>query len=198
MSMEIGATTAGNRSMRESRPCTTAERIPVGTKVLFWEAGDPDVFGGEEVEFWEGRMRLATLTSRSPSPEISVPEPTWAALLSELETPNVNVRGTLRGRVFGRAEVVYTAASSGSAFLGLDYSVEYFDYSDDGRTVLNGTEMGVSQLAAGSGPWQVALAVSGCVDGRLDADAMLDARGPGSGTITSELDGETFVGPPDP
>ena len=55
--------------------------------MLFWEAGDPNVFGGDEVEFWEGRIRLATLTSRSPSPapEISVPEPTCATLLSELD-----------------------------------------------------------------------------------------------------------------
>lgn len=173
---------------------------PDGTKVLFWEAGDPDVFGGDEVEFWEGRIRLATLTSRSPSPapEISVPEPTWATLLSELETPDVMVEGTLAGRVFGHAAVVYTASSSSNAFLGLDYSVEYFNYSDDGRTVLNGTEMGMSHLASGPGPWQVDLTVSGCVDGQLDADAMLDGRGPGNGTITSELDGETFVGPPDP
>ena len=173
---------------------------PDGTKVLFWEAGDPDVFGGDEVEFWEGRIRLATLTSRSPSPapEISVPEPTWATLLSELETPDVMVEGTLAGRVFGHAAVVYTASSSSNAFLGLDYSIEYFNYSDDGRTVLNGTEMGMSHLASGPGPWQVDLTVSGCVDGQLDADAMLDGRGPGNGTITSELDGETFVGPPDP
>jgi len=83
---------------------------------------------------WYVVMSTRGVSSPSPAPEISVPEPTWATLLSELETPNVMVEGTLAGRVFGHAEVVYTASSSSNAFLGLDYSVEYFNYSDDGRT----------------------------------------------------------------
>ena len=156
--------------------------------------------GGPSTEFWFGRIRIAHLESRKPkrSGQPHTPEAPWAPLIETFEAPNYAISGILPGAVWGHADVSYAPILPfpGFAFLGFRASVEYFDYSDDGRIVLNGTELSCHvQL---QGPWQASVDVSGCSQGSLEADLQLQFFAPAQGNIVSELDGERFEGVPNP
>ena len=164
---------------------------PDGTKLAFFEQLDPDL--GMPAT----RLRVATFTSRSPAPPIPTvtsPDPIWAVPLQDLTGPAEDTAGTLLGAVSGRAEVDFHLMTAPGSANG-NVLVEYFDYSDDGRSILNGTE---AATAAGLNvEWDADVQLSGCRQGFLAADASFVVQpASGTGTIASEVDGKLVVGLP--
>jgi len=143
------------------------------------------------------RLKLATFTSRAPAtplPIVPSPEPTWAAPLSEALSPSESTTGTLPGPVSGRADVVFEMELAPLSAT-VDIQVEYFDYSADGCSFLNGTE---SAMVVGLDyTWTADLEVTGCHQGFLRANVEGFAfPASATGTIDTEYDGASREGLP--
>jgi hypothetical protein len=165
---------------------------PEGTHVVFWErrraaeAGEPD-----------SRIRIVRLPARSrdrrsvvatPSPDWAPARDQWAGVASRQV-----VGQEVRGRYGGRAVLTYTGTFAAGAWRAV-----YHDFSDDGRSVLNGEEAVETPLVFGVSRYSADLDLSGPVGGYMRARLDFGTGGRASGEIESALGGRTIRGLPDP
>jgi hypothetical protein len=162
---------------------------PTSTHGVFWEQKDPrQEKAGEQ----RGRLRMIRFTSRKPSkPLVPVsPDIKWATDLKDIKWPATVVpeQGTLKGYISGYAEISTQRPAAGGS--GEPRRViKYFNFSDDGLVVLNGTEsttFGGSMM--GDVSWDADINVSGKRIGFLKAqNVKLSITSKSSGTIQAEL-----------
>ncbi len=113
---------------------------PTSTHGVFWEQLDPKVQkpGGKE-----GRLRMIRFTSRKPTKPLEpfTPDMKWAIDLKDIKwsLPVMPEEGILKGYVSGYAEISTQKPASGSQEEPRR-AIKYFNFSDDGEYVLNGTE----------------------------------------------------------
>ncbi|MCB0876968.1 MAG: hypothetical protein KDB46_12315 [Solirubrobacterales bacterium] len=165
---------------------------PDGTRLLFWEARS-DATGEEDPV---GRITIARFPARSPAEHTAAPTPApkWAPRRDDYAGYHSNT-GTfvVQGADSGTA----TVTIAGSFFAGTE-SVTYEDYSDDGRTFLDGTESVDEPSILGSLQWNADLRVSGAHRGVLKSDLEFVTGGLATGTILSRLDGRERTSLPPP
>jgi len=162
---------------------------PDGTRIVFLEQLNPDLGTPTTV------MRVVTLTSRSPTvplPIVPSPEPTWALPLEDLTGLSEDTTGTLLGAVSGQANVSFQLTNAPFTSNG-DVQIEYVDYSNDGRAILNGTEL--ANAAGLNVEWDADVRLSGCDQGFLAADvSFVTFPASATGTIASEVGGKLVEG----
>lgn len=164
------------------------------TRIVFWEQKDPELLAlGEQ----HGRLRLLEFTSLSPTTPLVpfTPDPTWAQPLDEnFVPPEYAQEGTVAGAVSGYAEVSYYENSTDPGGMAINghIDVTYVNYSEDGKSVLNGTENVDYSLASGT-TWDADVTVTGCNQGSFKTtDVTLFVQSIGSGTIRAELNGRVI------
>jgi hypothetical protein len=143
---------------------------PTSTHGIFWEQLDPKEQkpGGRE-----GRLRMIRFTSRKPTKPLTAftPEMKWATDLKDIQWPYTKTpeQGTLKGYASGYAEISTEKADS-STSTEARRVIKYFNFSDDGITVLNGTESTTLGGTFGSAiSWDADIKVSGKRTGFLKA-----------------------------
>jgi len=143
---------------------------PTSTHGVFWEQKDPkQTKSGEQ----KGRLRMIRFTSRKPTKPLSpfTPDMKWATDLKEIKWSDTKTpeQGTLKGFVSGYAEISTLKTDSVSANESRRV-IKYFNFSDDGEYVLNGTES--ATLGGNFGTpvsWDADIKVSGKNTGFLKA-----------------------------
>ncbi len=162
---------------------------PSSTRIVFWEQRDPALVEEGAIQ---GRLRILTFTSRSPTVPVApfTPDASWAQSLDEnLVVPELAMEGTVLGAASGYAEISFdeNPEETGGIVLNGFLDVTYVDYSDDGRHVLNGSENVDYSLVNGAN-WDADVTVSGCTPGSFTAESvLLFARDIGSGVVRAEL-----------
>lgn len=198
---------------------------PDGTRIVFWQALVlPPSCGGVNplpcpISTAQGgrtyRLLLARLTARqpdAPAPVFPVPDTIpWATPWppgTAFPVPHSLNPGiyTLRGKASGVAEVALIANPSGSG-LGT-VSVNYTDYSDDGRHIINGCEevtvtVTPPEVWKNKIDWYSDLVGTGIVNAtkktspggfHLEIDAVINIFN-ANGTLTTTIDGVTYTQP---
>jgi hypothetical protein len=162
---------------------------PTSTHGVFWEQLDPkrQKAGGSE-----GRLRMIRFTSRKPTTPLlpSSPDMKWATDLKEIKWPESMTPkdGTLKGYKAGYAEISIQKPASGSVAQPRRV-IKYVNFSDDGITILNGSE---SSTFGGTferpTSWDANIQVSGKRKGFLKAQNVnFQITKMSSGTIQAEL-----------
>jgi len=162
---------------------------PTSTHGVFWEQLDPkkQTQGGKE-----GRLRMIRFTSRKPTAPLVpfTPDMKWATDLKDIKWPESNTpeQGKLKGYISGYAEISTKKPAQGSKEESRRV-IKYFNFSDDGLTILNGSES--TTLGNGFGQdvcWDADIKVSGKREGLLKAqDVKFRITKMSSGTIQAEL-----------
>lgn len=159
------------------------------THGVFWEQLDPkkQKAGGQQ-----GRLRMIRFSSRKPTKPLTpfTPDMKWATDLKNTKWPTSNTpeQGTLRGYKSGYAEISMQKPDARSKEEPRRI-IKYFDFSDDGVTILNGNE----STTLGSGfssevSWNADIKVSGKRTGFLKAqNVIFRITKMSSGTIDAEL-----------
>jgi hypothetical protein len=162
---------------------------PTSTHGVFWEQLDPKK---QKVGGQEGRLRMIRFTSRKSSTPLVpfTPEMKWATNLKDIKWPESTTpeQGTLKGYVSGYAEINTEKPTPGSQEEQRRV-IKYFNFSDDGIYVLNGSE---STTFGGSFTreisWDADIKVSGKRKGFLKAqNVKFRTTKMSSGTIQAEL-----------
>jgi len=162
---------------------------PTSTHGVFWEQKDPKQ---EKPGEQRGRLRMIRFTSRQPTTPLVpfTPNMKWATDLKDIKWPETTVpeQGTLKGYISGYAEISTQRPASGSSEQPRRI-IKYFNFSDDGSIVLNGTEsttFGGSFLREVS--WDADIKVSGKRKGFLKAqNVKFRVTSKSSGTIQAKL-----------
>lgn len=97
----------------------------------------------------------------------------------------------LKGKKSGTATIQYLGAYA----IG-SYAVAYKNYSDDGKTFIDGTERIVVPYAAASAEWSADLTSKGERSGYLKGNITIGAQNKYSGEVTSEINGKRYSGIP--
>ena len=154
-------------------------------------AGSAEIF---EARWLISGARIATLTSRSPvvSPVLPQPMPSlaWAPALPGYVPPASPEPASRDGAFSGRADVVYAP--------GTPHHVEirYHGYSDDGRTILDGTEVAdYTPGLLGSSTYAADVTQHGCKQGFLRASGVGISISSLTGRTTSSVDGNVLTSP---
>lgn len=160
------------------------------TKGVFWEQKDHWLLKeGEQL----GRLRLIKFTSRKPTAPLSVytPDLEWAPKLENLKPMNMNIpsAGKLLGKVAGYANISIDSTDAKEPM----FKIEYFNFTDDGEYVLNGSERrnleSSKDIFSRNSRWDADIKVSGKHTGFLKAeDVRFYATKIGSGKIKAALD----------
>lgn len=115
------------------------------------------------------RLQRATFTSRAPTTPLTplTPEATWAQTFDQpggpQYPPTYEASGRVNGQVSGFATLSYTNAEGATLPSNGFVTVEYSNYSDDGRVFLNGAEEMVADLFGPNGTsWDADLKGHGC------------------------------------
>jgi hypothetical protein len=144
------------------------------------------------------RIRIASLTSRAPVPPeawvplVPTPEPSWAIPYADWRVPNTLGDRVVRGRASGTATVHNEMGSAAQGYLW----VEYENYSDDGRDVIDGWEWLDIPLILSGANYEVDLALSGERAGSMQGAIAYDFVGDvAPGEVVSTLDGRVLTGP---
>jgi len=162
---------------------------PTSTHGVFWEQKDPKQ---EKPDEQRGRLRMIRFTSRKPSTPLVpfTPDMNWATDLKDIKWPDTGVpeQGKLKGYISGYAAISTQKPAPGDS--GEPRRViEYFNFSDDGLIVLNGTEsttFGGSYMHEVS--WDANIKVSGKRQGFLKAqNVKFNISSKSSGNIQAEL-----------
>lgn len=165
---------------------------PDGTRIVWYERNlDPSLLAPGDITT---RLRIATLTSRSPvvSPVLPQPLPSlaWAPPLSGYVPPASPEPATRDGMFAGRADVVFVPGPTNHV------EITYSGYSDDGRTFLDGTE--VADYVAGllgSSTYAADVTQHGCKQGFLRASGVGISISSLTGRTTSSVDGNVLTSP---
>jgi hypothetical protein len=163
---------------------------PTSTHGVFWEQKDPK---REKTGEQRGRLRMIRFTSRKPSAPLIpfTPDMKWATDLKDMKWPNAAIpeQGTLKGEISGYAEISTQKPAPGSPGEPRRV-VKYFNFSDDGVDVLNGSE---STTLGGASfesevSWDADIKVTGNRNGFLKAQHVkFRITSMSSGTIQAEL-----------
>jgi hypothetical protein len=162
---------------------------PTSTHGIFWEQLDPKK---QQPNKQRGRLRMIRFTSRKPTVPLTpyTPNMKWAANLKDIQWPESNTpeQGTLKGYVSGYAEISTLKADSVSS-TETRRIIKYFNFSDDGEYVLNGSESTTLGVGFGSPiSWDADIKVSGKRTGFLKAqNVKFYINKMSSGTIQAEL-----------
>jgi hypothetical protein len=161
---------------------------PASTHGVFWEQKDPKQ---EKPGEQKGRLRMIRFTSRKPSTPLTPfsPEMKWATNLKDMKWPDTTIpeQGTIKGYVSGYAEISTVKPAVGAA--GEPRRViKYFNFSDDGVNILNGSESSTTGSYGRDVSWDADIQVSGKKKGFLKAqDVKFRVTKTSSGTIQAEL-----------
>ena len=162
---------------------------PSSTRGIFWEQKDPrTVKTGER----EGRLRLIKFTSRKPTTALKPynPQLKWATDVKDIEWPKTTTpeAGTLKGLISGYAEISTQKPEAGSSAAPRRV-INYFNYSDDGVTILNGNESTTTGGTFGRETlWDADITVTGKRKGFLKAQHVIfRITRMSSGTIQAQL-----------
>ena len=136
---------------------------PDGTRYTFWERNYED--GADP----ESRIAVAHFPARRPSPARQAPftpRPEWATPRAQWQGA-LNKIGVFRiaGKHSGSALLTLTGLNANTTVA----AVQYLNYSDDGETVLNGSETALNPFALVNGSWLADLRVSGRYRGSMQA-----------------------------
>lgn len=145
------------------------------------------------------RLRIARLENRDPLPParrvatVATPEPRWAIRYEDWIVPDTGGLRVVKGRVSGTATIRNDLPSA----LQGELEVVYRDYSDDGRTVLDGSErIRVPEFLLQGATYEVDLTLRGAHQGRMIGAVVYDfANDVNTGEVVSELDGRVLRGP---
>lgn len=165
---------------------------PDGTRIVWYERNlDPSLLAPGDITT---RLRIATLTSRSPvaSPVLPQPMPSlaWAPALPGYVPPASPEPASRDGAFAGRADVVFVPGSPNHV------EITYHGYSDDGRTFLDGTE--VADYVPGllrSSTYAADVRQHGCKQGFLRASDVGISITSLTGRTTSSVDGNVLTSP---
>lgn len=167
---------------------------PDGTRIVFWETIDPAFLAPGDPE---SRVRVAHLSSRAPVTEptlaLPVPDAPWAKDLDGFVLPPApDPAGLASGRVGGTVRVTLDEATPRRL------TVAYHAYTDDGRSVVDGTESVTFDPGnlLQSAVWNADVVLSGCQGGFLAAEDVQVAPFVLNGTFASEVDGRLLEGLP--
>lgn len=164
-----------------------------GTAIALWEElQDPQAAGPDAPAT---RLRVVTFDDRTPTevrPAATTPEPTWAWTYDQYPLTERTTDTIIRGRAGGTAHLVFTGD-----FVTGTYQVTYDGYTDDGSTVLDGTETFDSPMVISDATYTVDLTVSGARPGSMRGSYALHGKEL-TGTVTSTLGDETASWPPAP
>ncbi|MFE7111486.1 hypothetical protein ACFU98_39315 [Streptomyces sp. NPDC057575] len=167
---------------------------PDSTKVTFWQQNMKDSGAS--------RMVVADVSDRPSDPlrARATPDPSWADPLQNYTPETFDPPKSRAGHKSGSVTIEETTNPDNPAVTTL--KVTYHNFSDDGKSVINGTEQ--SEYTAGgiqgTAHYTADLAMSGAHEGTLTADLHADPGGgdghepkPGDakleGTAVSEVDG---------
>ena len=98
---------------------------------------------------------------------------------------------TLKGKKSGTATIQYLGAYA----IG-SYAVDYTNYSDDGKTFIDGTERIVVPNATAGARWTANLKSKGERSGYLKGDITIGAQNKYTGDVKSEINGKMYSGVP--
>lgn len=161
---------------------------PTSTHGVFWEQLDPKkVKEGEK----RGRLRMIRFTSRKPTEPLTsfTPDLQWATNLKDIKWQDATTppQATLKGYVSGFAEISLLKTNSDSS--EPRRITKYFNFSDDGIYVLNGSESTTLGGAFGKEiSWDADIKVSGQKQGFLKAQNVnFYINKMSSGTIQAKL-----------
>ncbi|WP_323055641.1 Ig-like domain-containing protein [Mycobacterium pinniadriaticum] len=116
----------------------------------------------------------------------SVPVEEYNPMMGRQEPSRV-----LKGKYSGTATLQYSGA-----FAGGSYSVTYENYSDDGKTFINGTEQVTVVNPIGNATWSADLTSTGERTGYLKGSIKAGKANAFTGTVSSEINGVTYTGVP--
>ncbi|MEO5683199.1 MAG: hypothetical protein ABIQ88_11200 [Chitinophagaceae bacterium] len=162
---------------------------PTSTHGIFWEQKDPKFVKKDERQ---GRLRMIWFTARKPTKPLTAfnPDMNWAINLKDIQWTNKTIpeHGKLIGEVSGSAEISTQKPAPGSGEQPRRV-IKYFNFSDDGIYILNGSE---SSTTGGTysreTSWDADIVVTGKRKGFLKAkDVKFRIRSMSSGTIQAEL-----------
>jgi hypothetical protein len=162
---------------------------PTSTHGVFWEQLDPKV---QKHDGKEGRLRMIRFTYRKPTKPLTpfTPEMKWATDLKDIKWSDTKApeQGMLKGYVSGYAEISTLKADTATSKEARRV-IKYFNFSDDGITVLNGSESTTIGGTFGSAiSWDADIKVSGKRTGSLKAqNVKFFINKMSSGTIEAEL-----------
>ncbi|MEP6612222.1 MAG: hypothetical protein ABJA76_10070 [Mucilaginibacter sp.] len=162
---------------------------PTSTHGVFWEQLDPkqQKAGGPQ-----GRLRMIRFTSRKSTKPLAAftPEMKWATDLKDMKWPTSTIpeQGRLKGYISGYAEISIQKPAPGSQDQPRR-AIKYFNFSDDGFTILNGSESSTfGGTFALETSWDADIKVSGKRKGFLKAqNVKFRITKMSSGTIEAEL-----------
>lgn len=162
------------------------------TRGIFWEQKDPwQTKEGEQ----RGRLRMIRFTSRKPTQPLAVftPDLKWATDLKDIHPldSKMPTEGRMNGKVSGYAQISVDSSNADEPM----FRIDYFNFTDDGETILNGYEKSslAKQSYARETHWIADIQVSGKRDGFLKVnDARLYLQKMGSGTIEARL-GDHYI-----
>lgn len=161
---------------------------PTSTHGVFWEQKDPKQ---EKPGEQKGRLRMIRFTSRKPSTPLAPfsPEMQWATNLKDMKWPDTTIpeQGTIKGYVSGYAEISTVKPAAGATG-EVRRAIKYFNFSDDGINILNGSESSTTGSYGRDVSWDADIQVSGKRRGFLKAqDVKFSVIKKSSGIIQAEL-----------
>ncbi|HEX8022408.1 hypothetical protein [Mucilaginibacter sp.] len=161
---------------------------PTSTHGVFWEQKDPKQ---EKPGEQRGRLRMIRFTSRKPSSPLAPfsPEMKWATDLKDIKWPDTSIpeQGTIKGLVSGYAEISTVKPAAGTQGEPRRV-VKYFNFTDDGEAILNGSESSTTGSYGRKVYWDADILVSGKKKGFLKAQHVIfNVTSMSSGTIQAEL-----------
>jgi hypothetical protein len=134
---------------------------------------------------------MIRFTSRKPTiPLVPFsPEMKWATDLKDIKWPDVTVpeQGTIKGLVSGYAEISTVKPAEGTPGESRRV-IKYFNFTDDGVSILNGSESSTTGSYGHKVYWDADIQVSGKKKGFLKAQHVIfSVTSRSSGTIQAEL-----------
>ncbi|WP_163889704.1 Ig-like domain-containing protein [Mycolicibacterium hippocampi] len=171
--------------------------FPDSTRALINEQQRPDTVtaGAPDTPWRISIISFPSRTATTPLPPVhqdpeaiatwSVPVKDYKPMIGRTETR------VLKGTHSGTATLRY----SGIFALGT-YSVTYKDYSDDGKTFINGTEKVKIKNPMGNSVWSADLTSTGERTGYLTGKINIGKSNEFSGEVSSEINGVTYSGIP--
>lgn len=159
---------------------------PDGTHLVWWQrATDPGSLPPGQIG---SRVQVAMLSARSPitSPVVpaAMPSLAWAPSLEGYELPPLPPPTTMAGAHSGTAEVSFAPGEPNQL------AITYTEFSDDGMSFVDGTEMATyTPGTGGSSLYDADVTLRGCRQGFLEATSTTISAVALEGRIVSEVDG---------
>lgn len=170
---------------------------PDGTRIVLTEGRWKRLTPAGEAQ--QNRMLVATLPNRAPIdpgdvvPVGPTPEPTWAIRYEDYVVPDTFGITVIPGAVSGTATIRNAMPTPVQG----EVEVTFADYSDDGESVLDGTELlRIPVIVLEGAEYEVDLTLRGAHTGSMRGSIRYDfTNDVNAGEVVSELDGRVLTGP---